>query len=192
MQRPLQITFRGFEHSDALAGRIREKAQELEQFSDRIIGCHVTVEAPHQHHHKGQIYEVRLDITLPDKEILVGRERRFHHAHEDVYVALRDAFDAAARQIEDYARRERADIKEHAVPSHGRVVRLFPNEGYGFVETTDGLDVYFHRNSLVGAIFAELAVGDEVRVSIAEGEGTKGPQASTVIPIGKHHLAGEV
>ncbi len=107
MQRPLQITFHGLEHSDFIERRIREKAQELERFCEPIIGCHVTVDAPHQRHHKGQVYAVRIDIHLPGQNLFIGRERRHHPAHEDVYVAIRDAFDAAVRQLEDYIRRRR-------------------------------------------------------------------------------------
>ena len=122
------------------------------------------------------------------EELIVGRAQPLDHAHEDVYVAIRDAFDAAGRQLEDHARRFRAQVKTHAVPLHGKVVRLFPD--YGFVETSDGLEVYFHRNSVSGGAFASLEAGDEVRLVIAEGESDKGAQASTVVRLGKHHLLG--
>jgi len=70
------------------------------------------------------------------------------------------------------------------------VVRLFPDDGYGFIETADGQEVYFHRNSVVEGDFAKLAVDSEVRVEIAYGESEKGPQATTVRPVGKHHIVG--
>lgn len=191
MQRPLQITFRGLERSEAVERRIREKAEELERFSDDITGCHVTVEAPHRRHHQGNLYLVRLDIRLPDKEIVVGQERRHHHAHEDLHVAIRDTFDAAVRRLEDYARKRRGQVKRHEVPAHGKVARIFPDEGYGFLEMPDGTEVYFHANSVANAAFDAVEVGDEVRFVLAEGEGEKGPQASTVVPVGKHHIVGE-
>ena len=108
MQIPLQITIRDMEHSDALEAHIREKANKLDEFFDRIMSCRVVVEMPHKHHHQGKQFNVRIDIGVPGSEIVVNRD----HA-EDVYVALRDAFDAAKRQIEDYVRKMRGDVKTH-------------------------------------------------------------------------------
>lgn len=108
MQIPLQITIRGIEHSEALEAHIRGKADKLEEFFDHITSCRVVVEVPHKHHHQGRQFNVRLDIGMPGSEIAVNRD----HA-EDVYVALRDSFDAAKRKIEDYARKIRGDVKTH-------------------------------------------------------------------------------
>src|SRR3989304_5585026 len=108
MQMPLQITIRDVDHSEALETRIRDKVAKLEEFSKNIISCRVVVEVPHKHHHQGKQFNVRIDIGVPGSEIVVNRD----HA-EDVYVALRDAFDAAKRKIEDYARKIRGDIKTH-------------------------------------------------------------------------------
>jgi ribosome-associated translation inhibitor RaiA len=190
MQEPLQITFRGMGHSDAIERRIRTKAEALEQFYDRMTSCHVTVEAPHHRHHRGNLYSVRVEIDVPGDRIVVGRTRRSHHAHEDVYVAIRDAFDAAVRRLEDYARTRRGKVKRHEVPDHGKVASLFPEAGYGFVQRADGYEVYFHEHSVVDGSFRQLDVGDEVRIVVAEGEGEEGPQASTVVPVGKHHIVG--
>ncbi len=108
MQIPLQITIRGIEHSEALETHIRDKAGNLEEFFNHIMSCRVVVEVPHKHHHQGKQFNVRIDIGVPGSEIVVNHD----HA-EDVYVALRDAFDAAKRQLEDYARKIRGDIKTH-------------------------------------------------------------------------------
>lgn len=108
MQTPLQITIRDVDHSDSLEQKIRDKAQKLEELCKQIISCHVVVEMPHKHHHQGKQFDVRIDIGVPGKEILVNRDH-----HEDVYIALRDAFDAAKRQLEDYARVTRGDVKNH-------------------------------------------------------------------------------
>jgi ribosomal subunit interface protein len=108
MQIPLQITIRDMEHSDALETHIRDKANKLDEYFDRIMSCRVVVEMPHKHHHQGKQFNVRIDIGVPGSEIVVNRD----HA-EDVYVALRDAFDAAKRQLEDYARKIRGDVKTH-------------------------------------------------------------------------------
>lgn len=181
MKLPLQITVRDVSLSGAVEADIREKATKLDSFYDQIMSCRVIVEAPHRHQHQGVLYNVRIDLTVPGKEIVVK-----HEPHEDIYVAVRDAFDAARRQIEDFARRQRGDVKAHETPPHARVSKLFPAEGYGFLETPDGREIYFHRNSVLQGGFDRLSTGAEVRFSEEMGE--KGPQASTVALIGKRHV----
>jgi ribosome-associated translation inhibitor RaiA/cold shock CspA family protein len=176
MQLPVQITFRNVPRSNAVEAKIRERASKLDTYYDRITGCHVTVEAPHRHHHQGKLFQVGIELVLPGTELVVNRAAQEHHAHEDVFVAVRDAFDAARRQLEDYARRQRADTKVHPEPTHGRVSRLFPE--YGFIATPDDREIYFHRNSVLGDAFDNLAIDTPVR--FAEEEGEEGPQASTV------------
>ena len=100
-------------------------------------------------------------------------------------VAIREAFDAASRQIEDIARDMRGQVKEHTAESHGRVAKLLADE-CGFIETADGREIYFHRNAVLDGAYRRLRVGSEVR--FVEEEGAKGAQASTVRLIGKHHL----
>lgn len=178
MQLPLQITFRDMEPSEAIEAKIRERVGKLDRFYDRIMACRVIIEAPHRHHHQGKLYHVRVDLTVPQDELLARREPPLHHAHEDVYVAIRDAFDAARRQLEDFARRERGAVKLHEPRPRGRVAKLFPREGYGFIETPDGREIYFHKNSVLGNAFRRLSVGTEVH--FVEEEGEQGPQASTV------------
>lgn len=116
MQIPLQISFRNMEPSPAIEERIRKKAAKLERFHNRIIGCSVVVEAPHRHQHKGKLYTVRLDISVPGKDVAVDRAKPIDQAHEDIYVAIRDAFDAAARRLEDHARKMRGEVKNHNRP----------------------------------------------------------------------------
>jgi cold shock CspA family protein len=103
-------------------------------------------------------------------------------------VAIRDAFDAARRQIEDYARIVRDEVKLHSAPDRGRIIRLFPKENYGFIATADSGEIYFHRNSVADGGFDKLAVGDDVRFVAQHSESAKGLQASTVSPTGKHVL----
>jgi ribosomal subunit interface protein len=175
------------EPSDAIEARIREKAAKLDRFYDHVMSCRVMVEAPHGHHHKGRLYQVRIDMTVPDGELLVTHEHHHQdHSHEDVYVAIRDAFDAMKRQLEDYARKRRGKVKTHETPAHGIVTSLHPDENYGRIETPDKRLVYFHRNSVLDNAFDRLAVGSEVR--FVEEAGEEGPQASTVTLIGKHHV----
>lgn len=184
MQLPLQITFRNMDPSAALEDRVRETAAKLERFHDRIMSCRVVVERQHHHHHQGDLYHVAIDLKVPGAELTTSRGPAAHHAHEDVYVAVRDAFDAMRRQLEDQARRDRGDVKVHEPSLHGRIVDVAGDAGR--IETADGHSVYFHRNSVVGADFSRLAVGDEVR--FAEEEGRDGPQATTVHAVGKHHV----
>ncbi len=129
MQIPIQITFRGFPHSDAVEVNIHEKIKKLEQYYPHIMHCRVIVEAQHHHHHQGNLYDVKIDMTVPEKEIVVSQIKDDKHAHEDVYVAIRDAFNAARRQLEDYVRIRRGDIKSHEVASRGsQIKRSFPKD----------------------------------------------------------------
>jgi cold shock CspA family protein/ribosome-associated translation inhibitor RaiA len=185
MQVPPRITFQDIPTAPAVEARIRERIESLEHFFPDIVSCRVAVEAGARGHRHGKMYHVSITMTVPGHEIVVNRDPPEHHAHEDVLVAVRDAFDAARRQLEDYARRLRADTKTHEPPLHGRIAQLFPD--YGFIQSSDGEEIYMHRNALIEGKFDDLSVGDEVRYVLHEGEGEKGPQASTVIPIGKHH-----
>ena len=113
MKLPLQITFRHMDSSPALEARIRELASRLEKFSAHITRCHVILEPPAHHKHQGLLYDFTIDITLPDEEIAIRHAHPADHSHEDPYVALRDAFRAARRKIEDYERKHRRDVKNH-------------------------------------------------------------------------------
>jgi ribosomal subunit interface protein len=179
MKLPIQITARNMSLSEAAKNTIREKAEKLDSFHNNVMSCRVLVEVPHRHQHKGVLYNVRIDMTVPGGELVVKRE-----PHEDLYVSIRDAFDAAKRQLQDFAQRQRGDVKAHEEPPTAQVVRMFPDEGYGFLQTGDGREIYFHRNSLVNGEFQSLEVGTEVR--FVETMGEEGPQASTVSVVGKH------
>jgi ribosomal subunit interface protein len=183
---PLQVTFKGMDASPALEARIRDKAARLERFAARIQRCHVTIEAPHRRHRQGKLFRARIELVVPRGEVVVTRESPQDQAHEDAYVAVRDAFDAAVRRLEDHVRRLDRRVKHHEPAlRHGRVARFVAGEAYGFIETSDGQEVYFHRNSVVDGAFDQLKVGDAVRLAVAEGE--KGPQASTVHRVGRPH-----
>ncbi len=176
MQLPLQITARNMSLSEAAEQAIREKAAKLDQFHDRIMSCRVVVECPHRHKHQGVLYNVRIDLTVPGAELVVKRE-----PNEDLYVAIRDAFDAARRQLQDHARRQRGEVKSHEEPPHGYISQLFPEQSYGFITTPDGREIYFHRNSVKNADFEKLATSTPVR--FLEEPGEQGPQATVVQPL---------
>lgn len=187
MQIPVEITFKEIERSAAVEARIRELAAKLERVFDRVIRCDVMVETPHRHQHKGRQFHVRVRLTVPGGEIVASHDPGPDETHEDVYVAVRDAFNAAKRQLEDHARksfkRGEGVPKERAGADHGRVTFLDVENAWGRIEPEDGRQIYFHRNSVLLGV-DELQVGDEVRFT--EEMGDKGPQASSVDRIGAH------
>ncbi len=175
MQRPLRIISRDFSLSEAFEAEIRQKAAGLESYYPRMSGCEVTVRAPAiKHHRKGGPFIVNIRMTVPGRELAVDRQ-----SEEELSQAIREAFDVARRQLEDYAREQRGDVKAREHPALGRVVRIERQLGYGFLEADDGREVYFHRNSVIGGGFDKLEVG--ARVRFAEEEGDKGPQATTLV-----------
>lgn len=185
-----QITFRNMTPSAAVRARIEERAEKLTQFHDRIISCRVVVQAPHRRHVKGKLYSLSIDLKLPGREIAASRQAAEHHAHEDVYVAVRDAFDAVERRLEDTARRRRGEVKTHdADGAQGAVVKLLAEQNYGFIRTPEGDEVYFHANSVVNGGFGRLKVGDKVHLVTETGE--KGLQASTVRRLSGRRAAAE-
>ena len=188
MQLPLQITFDNVSSSEAIEAKSRQKTDKLNKLYNRLIGCRVAIDAPHRHH-QGNLYHIRIDLTVPGGELVIDRTPPEHQAHEDIYVAVRDAFNAAKRKLQDYARLQRQDVKVHEIPQlPGRVKKMFPMDGYGFLETADGYEIYFHRNSVLDHAFDELKVGSAV--SFVEEAGEKGPQASTVRFLEKNSLQG--
>lgn len=188
MQQDPEITFKDVPHSDAVEARVRQHIAELERFHDRITACRVVLAKTTQGQHKGNLYQCRILLLLPGGEIAINRANPKSHAHEDIYVAVRDAFEAAIRKLQDHVRRHRGDVKLHEAPPHGRIKSLFPD--HGFVVMPDGQEVYFHRNAVVNGGFDRLEIGDEVRLAVVEGESAAGPQASTVTPVGRHHVPG--
>jgi len=174
MEIPLQITAHDFRLNPVIESEIRDKAAKLDTYYARITRCRVVLEAPVGHHRRGGPFNVRIDVTVPGSELVVNRQ-----ADEDLTIAIRNAFDAMRRRLEDYVRLQRGDIKTHEEPLlNGRVSKLFPQEGYGFLETSDGREIYFHSHSVLEPGFERLTLGTEVR--FVEEYGQKGAQASTV------------
>lgn len=170
---PLQITSRNFEISGEIESFIRKKSEKLDKFHRDMMSCRVLVEVPHRNRNNGLIYNARIDLVMPGKDIVIRRE-----AHEDLHKAINLAFNAAFKRVQSYARRKRGEIKHHEEPPQGRVASLFPDQGYGFIASSDGRDVYFHRNSVRNERFQDVEVGMEV--VFVEEQGLRGPQASSV------------
>jgi cold shock CspA family protein len=187
MQVPVQIAFEDIGHSDAIEARVREETHKLEQFYERITSARVIIGRPQHRHHKGDTYCVRIHLTLPGApDIVINRDPAATGAHEDAFVTIRDAFQAARRQLQDAVRKHQGQVKSHEAPPHGVVAALHPETDHGFIASADGREIYFHRNSVEDGNYDGLRVGEEVRFSEAVGD--KGPQATFVRPIGKHHL----
>ncbi|MDG6774001.1 HPF/RaiA family ribosome-associated protein [Thiomicrorhabdus sp. ZW0627] len=186
MQVPLQITFKDIKHSDAVEDRIKEKVKKLEQFAREIISCSVVIEAPHRKHQQGNLFSIKINLSVPGHDLVATKNSDNDHTHENMYIALRDAFGAIQRQLQDLTRKQRGKVKLHETAPHGTVKALYPEMDYGTIETTFGREIYFHRNSIVNADFNNLKTGDKVH--FAEEMGEEGPQASSVVLEGKHHV----
>jgi cold shock CspA family protein len=204
MQSPLQITFRNLASSATIEEWVRTEADKLDGLYNRVMRCRVAIEVPHRHHRKGSPYHIRIDLTVPGEEIVVKREPSLSHRarqlgeteikkrlevktpHKNLRAAINDAFRAAGRRLQDYARRQRGDVKSHPSLQVARVGKILQDRGYGFLTSDDGRGIYFHKNSLLNGAFSHLKVG--TRVSFVEELGDKGPQASTVRTISKERI----
>jgi ribosomal subunit interface protein len=113
-----ETLFRNMEPSDAIRERVAERMAWLERLHDRITNLRVTIEAPHRNHHKGKIYHVKIAVGLPGRpDLMISHEPEENHAHEDVYVAIRDAFEAARRQLKEIQDVRNGKTKTHAAPA---------------------------------------------------------------------------
>jgi ribosomal subunit interface protein len=154
---PIQITLRDLPSSDAVEEHIRKRADKLNRFYDRISSCRIVIETPQKHKHQGKLYNVRIDITIPGKELAVTRK-----CDQDIYVAIRDAFDALERQLEEHSNKQHGKVKTHDSLMRGYVARLISNEGYGFIDGADGNEYYFSITNVSHPSFDQLVVGDLV------------------------------
>jgi cold shock CspA family protein len=184
---PLQIAFRNIDPSPAIETKVRAAARKLARFHSRITACRVVVSAPEKQHHRERLFMVRISLAVPGGTIWINRGSHLKLAHTDVYVAIRDAFDAAVRRLEDFVRRHESKVKHHEPEPHGVVSMMNRDEGYGFIATPTGDEVYFHRTSVVNDAFKRLKSGAKVRFTLGTKPRGSSPQASTVHIIGKHN-----
>lgn len=185
MQTPVEIDFKGFEGSEAQTTAIIEHLAQLERKFGGIISGRIVVKAPDNHHRKGAPFEISIRLKLPaGREVDVSRTTGLDERHAKFSFALGDAFRRAEHQLQSAVERMQGEVKASAEQPIGAVTRLF--EDHGFLETAEGLEIYFHRNSVVNGGFAKLEPGS--RVTYVEQQGEKGPQASTVKLLGKHGL----
>lgn len=183
MEKPLQIAFKDLDSSAYLEGLIRERVGRLERFHNRIVGCRVVVEIPHRSPRSAkQSIGVAVEVEVPGRNTIVAKdEENRHDAKNDQAVVINRVFDAVQRQLEDTADIQRGDVKLHeGAGETGLVVRLFPDQNYGFIEVKGSPDLYFTRNVVSGGDFEDIAIGTMVQITRATGDGPMGPQASSV------------
>lgn len=192
---PLQITFRNVRKPPTAELWIRVEAAKLEEFYRRIMGCRVAIERPRRHQ-EARPYHVRIDLTVPGGELVIRQEPTLRtrarqtgeaeirkrlevgNQHKHLHRAIQDAFKAAGRRLQDYARRQRGDVKHRESPPVAKVSQVFKDKDYGFLVTPEGREIYFHKDSVLNRAFARLRIG--AVVSFTEEQGEKGPQASSV------------
>jgi cold shock CspA family protein/ribosome-associated translation inhibitor RaiA len=187
MQTPIEIDFQGLDATLQIRAEIERHVAQLEQRFGRITACRVVVKGPGGHHRTGGIHEINIRLALPSgREVDVSRTAQTDERQADLTFAINDAFKHARRRLQDYVRRMQRQVKQHEDQPIGTVSRLDRSGEFGFIETGDGREIYFHKNSVLGGDTKRLAVG--TRVAFAEERGEKGPQASAVRLLGKHGL----
>lgn len=185
MQTTPQIDFQGMDASEGFRQKVLTQIERLESLFGAATACRVVVKAPGGHHRTGGLYELNIRVALPDgREVVVERTPHQDERFQDFDFALNDSFSRARRQLQDQVRRMRGAEKHHEGGAATAVVKkLVAGEGYGFIETPDGREIYFHRNSVREGSFDDLDIGD--RVSFVEEEGRDGPQASRLTPVAR-------
>jgi cold shock CspA family protein/ribosome-associated translation inhibitor RaiA len=182
MERPLDIGFHNMEPSPDIEAEIRQRVDKLERRYSNLIGCRVTVEALHNQHRTGNVHEVHIVLSVPGRDLAVSREphrAKERYARPNMHAILRDAFEAAERQLESYKGIRRVDATGPSGSAlTGQVTQLLPGEDHGFILNNLGTQLYFHRDSVTNSTFEDLRVGQSVHY--VEEEGDAGPVATKV------------
>lgn len=182
MDRPLDIAFHNLDPSPAIEADIRQRVEKLETRYKHLTGCRVSIEALHNQHRTGNVYEVHIVMSVPGRDLAVSREP--HHAKDryanpDIRTSLRDAFQAAEKQLQSYKGMQREDTTPPSGSAvTGQVTQLLPGEDHGFILNNLGTQLYFHRDSVTNGRFEDLEVGQPVHY--VEEEGDAGPVATKV------------
>jgi cold shock CspA family protein len=173
------------EPSEAFREQILTQIKRFEDHYGRLTACRVVVKGPGGRHHTGGLYDIHIYLSLPDqREVAVERTPHLDERFQRFEFALHDAFNRAVRQLQDQVGEMRGKVKLHEEQPTGVVKKLLLEDGCGFLESADGREIYFHRNSVQERGFESLELG--ARVRFAEEQGEKGPQASRVTPLGDH------
>lgn len=192
---PVQVTFRNIAEDEGLEELVQREAAKLERFYNRISSCRVVVERP-QRAQSSKLYHVRIDLGLPNGELIVKHNPTLHGGLQDVKTeksreeataallhksprrAILESFREMRRRLQDYKRKQEGDVKAALKPAEAAVAEVFPAEGYGFLQTDEDRRIYFNQASVLDSRFPSLRIGTRVR--FAEETGDHGPQASTV------------
>lgn len=176
MAKSLHVAYRNMARSSAIDAHIERSFSRLQQSLRGTDSCHVTIETLPPGDGGNTRYSVCIDLTTPDQSHL--RSDEYQHVHSDVFIAISRAFDEVLRQIENSQTRTYVHRGDRQKPLSGRIIELFPDLGYGKIETAEGREVYFHRNSVLGDDFAKLKIGS--LVNFTEDIGMLGPQATVL------------
>lgn len=180
---PFKITFLDFPESDVVWIAVQKRIEKLEHFFSRIIRCEVAIFLPHRHRHSDRLYHIQIRIFLPGDDVIITRKPVQNEAHRNIYVAIRDSFNAAERLLREKIKIVRHENKLHHQENRqiGKITKLFFNDGYGFLTTFDGNEFYFDKNCLLNKKFEQLEIGQKARFLDELGE--KGPQVTSMAMI---------
>ncbi len=185
METIVEVDFEGMKPIESIRSAIDLGVERLEKRFGRITACRVAVKAPGDHHRTSGLYEIRIWLSLPDgRQVAVARTPPLDERYGDLPFALNDTFKRARRRLRDQVRRMEGIVKTHEGEPIGTVTKL--DDGFGFLQTSDGREIYFNAHSVLNGAFAKLKAG--TRVTFAEEAGEKGPQASTVRLLGRHGM----
>ncbi len=181
MQVEPEIAYRNVEATSALENHILRGIDRLERTHPRIIACRIMVEIPHPRRVRGNLYRVRVDVTVPGHEIVVNRDPPARHTREAARTAIREAFDRVCSQLREHREREAGRPAVTEAPLRGRVLSLSETDGYGFLRSAEGEEIYFHRTGVPNDRFDQIEVGTDVRYVEEVVDGAI--RATSVIPL---------
>lgn len=186
MKIPLEISYRGVPHNQAIESLVRKKAAKLEQVCHQLNSCRVAIEKAHEHPNSGSPYRVRIDMTVPPgHELAVTKSPDAGKQYEELETVIREAFETARRRLVELNEQLHGEVQDHPEQEEIAIVtHLWPEEDYGIIKTIDETEIYFHRNSVANNQFDRLAVGTGVQV-VAEDTGGDRLRASTVRIVNK-------
>jgi len=185
MRIPLELSFQGLNRSEAMEEQIRKDVDKLDRICDQLISCRVGVRRDQKSRNTANPFRIRIEMRVPPgKNLIVTHESGLKEAADDLPTALKNAFKSAHRRLRELVAKQQGAVKSHPMQETGALVAtLFREEGYGFLKTVDGEDIYFHRNSVLHDDFDRLEVGTGVSYTAEMGE--EGLQASTVQVVDK-------
>lgn len=179
-----EITYRDVSRSEWIDDYVDRYMEKLDRICDDIVACRIAIERVQHHKEKGNPYRVRVEVTLPGKKDLVADKRGpVGDPQVQLRPIIRQAFEAVEKQLKKQMAKRRGEVKNHRTGPRAIVVRVFDREGYGFLKTPEGEEVYFHRNAVLHDDFERLTPGAEVRFEPEMGD--DGLQASIVQIVSK-------